>query len=209
MKLVTKLSLSTLALLCALPAAAQAEQTPNFDFAEISYVNIDAADESLKGVSLELDKSFNENWFMTIDVTTGSETFEETYYGTRVTGELEIGYSVANIGYRFATSEAVNLYMEAGLASIAMDMRVSGGGYSERIDESESGWNVGLGVRSALSENFQLDLRARHIDIDDTTDRELSVEGRYFVNEKFSVSANYSSFKDDLSFWGLGLAYHF
>lgn len=213
MNSLVKLTLPALTLLSTIPFTAQAQdqasQKPNFDYAELSYTKVDFDGEKVDGFMFELEKSFGDNWFSSFDYITASDEYSDRINGIMVDAEADLSLSFANVGYRFPTTETTSMYVEAGFANIALDATVAAYGSVETIDESDSGWNVAVGVRSALTPAFQVDLKARHIDISDTTDREISIEGRYFINDKFSVSANYASFKDDLSYFGVGAAYHF
>lgn len=74
--------------------------------------------------------------------------------------------------------------------------------------DTDNGWSAELGVRSMLSEQFELAGFARHVDIFDGDEQVFTLQGTYFVTRHFGLSGGVS-FSDDATGWQAGVRYAF
>lgn len=195
----------------AAPAMANETASPSFDKIGVSYVELDILDESASGFGIELEKSFNEKVFISIEHLDASETYVEDLGAADAAFELSAMLTHANIGYQFFQTDTTIAYMSAGYsrAEATGDVSLSDNSYSDSYSESDSGWNAQVGVRSRFTRNFEIDAAVRHIDIADGSDQELSVSGRYYLESNFSLSAGYTHIDSDMSHLNFGVSYHF
>lgn len=198
-------------MMLAAPAMADEVTAPSFDNVGVSYIELDVLDESANGFGVQLEHSFNEKVFTSIQHLDASETYIEDMgsfdLGVELGGEL----THANLGYKFFQSDATVAYMSAGYSrgKLSSEASFSDGSFTESYSESDSGWNAQLGVRSRFTSNFEVDAAVRHVDIADDSDQEFSVAARYYFEHNFSVSANYNHVDSDVSYVGFGVNYHF
>ncbi|EKE87537.1 porin family protein [Idiomarina xiamenensis] len=175
---------------------AMANKAPNFDFVGVSYVQADLADEDLDGFAVKGEMSFANNWFAAINYMDTSED----------TNGIDLDYSeaFANVGYQFYRTNMLTAYVSAGYAWAEAKASSS----TVSISADEDGWNAQVGVRAALTEQFELDANVRHVDIEES-DQYYSLTGRYFFTPNFSADINYSYMNSDQSNYSIGVNYHF
>lgn len=198
-------------MMLAAPAMANEMTPPSFDKVGISYVELDVMDESASGFGLQLEKSFNEKVFVSIEHLDASETYVEDLGAADAAFELSVMLTHANIGYQFFQTESTITYMSAGYsrAKATGNVSLSDNSYSDSYSDSDSGWNAQVGVRSRFTPNFEMDAAVRHIDIADESDQEFSVSGRYYLESNFSLSAGYTHLDSEMSYLNFGVSYHF
>ncbi len=193
------------------PVLADEAQEPSFDKVGVSYIELDVLDESASGFGVQLERSFNEKVFASIQHLDASETYTQDV-GTADAGvELGVELTHANLGYKFYQSNRTVAYMTAGYtrAKATGEASLSDGSFSESYSESDSGWNAQVGVRSRFTSNFEVDAAVRHIDIAEESDQEFSIAARFYFEPNFSISANYNHVDSDMSYVGVGVNYHF
>lgn len=169
--------------------AALADAAPSFDYLSADYVNLDANGTHVGGAQLEYSKSFSDNWF----------GYSFGRYFSK--GELDNTSLGLGIGYKYNVSNATALY---GIAGLAYD-EVSWG----NLSESETGYVVNAGVRSALTDLFELDAYVQHVDIWDETEQNYTLQGKYFVSPQWALQAGYTHVDSDNSITFVGFSFEF
>ncbi|MCK8103329.1 outer membrane beta-barrel protein [Pseudoalteromonas sp. 2CM36K] len=193
-----KMNKAALLLLTTLVASpiALAEQTPNFNFVSGGYLDADIDGESADGWTIDGSKLVSENVFLSGQYQT---------VGDSVNGaDFDINWLSAGVGYRTAISSSTDFY---GLLTYEnIELEASYAGRSE--SEDENGYGLSVGLRSMVSESFELDGRLGYVDIDDDSETSISVGARYYINENVSFGANYTSL-DDLDLISATVRYSF
>lgn len=179
-----KRSLMALALLAALPVAAQAS---GLDY---SYLQAGYSSSRLAGVDFD-------GWNLK-----GSVAFGETFYGvagyeTGSKSGVDLDQTQVGLGYRHGVSDTTDLF---GEASYVRD-HVTG--------FSDNGWSVAGGVRSMVAPNVELNGKVTYTDVNNFGKGwGAGVGAVYRFNKTWGAFASYDySDRDgtDLKTWGIGV----
>jgi len=194
-KLSSVFAASLLASTCAL-----AEQAPKWDFIQASYttIEIDEADWiDLSGFGISGSKLINENLFIAASYNNVSDSF----HGFKV----DITNLSAGIGYRHGLTATTDFY---GIASIiAQDVDTYYDGEGDDGDD-DTGYMLTAGVRSMLTDNFELSGSVAYGDIFDESDTSFALNAFYHFNANLSVGASYA-IADDTDTLGASVRYSF
>jgi len=183
--------------LTALMGTANASDSLNWDLAEISYQQTKIEGESFKGVAVAGSKTINENFFALAKFAMVSKQIELVDYDVTDYGiGLGYRYEVANQTDLFATAEFVRYNFSANLGNV--------------VDESEgdNGYELGLGVRSMVAENFELMGSLGYIKVDDLKETTYNISARYHVSDRIALGAGYSH-NDEMKTYNLSAALFF
>ncbi|MGM0525093.1 MAG: porin family protein [Pseudomonadota bacterium] len=203
-KTLSAVALSAICIAAATTSAAShaAPNDPSFDNAGISYVNLDTSGGSASGFAIDFESSaLTNNWLISVDYLYASD--DRTVNNVKI--DFEASNLYANLGYKFYASDSFTAYASGGVTWV--DSQVSSSGLS--VNDDDTGWNVQLGVRSKLTDVFEIDANVRHVDVFDMSDQELSLTGRYYLTANTSFALNYTFADSDSSYFGLGGSYHF
>ncbi|WP_223668500.1 hypothetical protein [Kangiella shandongensis] len=132
----------------------------SYDYVQGSVQDYDNFD----GVEFDGSMSFNQNWYGRAEVLKG-----ETDHFDRDSDRYRI-----NAGFHTPINNSVDFVAEAGYENIDQD-----------LDVDDSGFNALAGFRGMASQNIELGGYAQYSDVLESTD--VTVEGRYHFNNKFSV----------------------
>lgn len=183
-------------------ASHAAVNTPSFDHTGISYVNVDAGGSSASGFAIDFESSaLANNWLISVNYLYASDDLTVN----NVNVDFEASNLYANLGYKFYNSEGFTAYASGGITWV--DSQASNASLS--VNDDDTGWNLQLGVRSKLTDVFEVDANVRHVDVFDMSDQELSLTGRYYLTANASLALNYTFADSDSSYFGLGGSYHF
>ena len=123
----------------------------------------------------------------------------EDEYG--VDGELD--YISAGVGYRYGLTATTDFFSE--LTYEYVDIDVDAGFASAEADDN--GYGITAGIRSMLSEQFELRGVIRYIDIEED-DTAFEIGADYFFTPQFSFGATYV-IADDVDLLGISARYTF
>lgn len=167
--------------------------SPGWDLVELSYIKaeIDDTDFEPDGFGLSGSALLTENVFLTADYT----ALSEDVFGI----DLDLDSISAGVGYRYGISPTTDLY--GTLTYEYAD--VSGAGESD----SDNGYGVTVGVRSMLTDAFELGGSIAYIDIDED-DTIFTVEGRYYFTDNFAAGVSYGV-AEDADLYTVNLRYAF
>lgn len=211
------MQLSTLALLSlgavAFNASAQSsdlptQPQPSFDFVQIGYVNYDVSNiiRDMDGLTLRSSYQLGTAFFAAFDYEdiSGSGSFGSF----RASGDSRQLF--ANVGYQFYQQRATSVYVAGGFARSEYKggVRYPDRGW-ERFSLDGNGFNLMVGARHRFSEQFEIDMSLRHVDVTDDTDQIIDVNARYFFNPRFSIDARYTRIDSNMSGVGFGASFHF
>ena len=202
---VTKMSVAAVAIAALTSATnAQAQQTqqqPSFDKLGVSYINYDLDGETLNGAGLQFNRHINQDWFLDVNYIYATDDY--TISGVDVDATANTLYG--NLGFKFYQMNNTVAYASGGLVYSEIDVDSGVGGYNE----DDTGWNAQIGMRTRLTDAFEVDANVRHVDIYDDSDQEWSLSGQYYITNEFSVGLGYTLVDSDNSSVALSGNFHF
>jgi len=195
MNKLVKLSVLAAATLTASHAFAAA---PKWDLVEVSYVNSNFdsdfanGDFEPDGFAFAGSKLLNDNFYLTGSYTSLSDEINR----------IDFDLDFLNLGFGYRTDLTANTDWYATVSYVRADAETSNGG-----SEDDNVVGLSTGVRSMLSDNFELLGEVSHIDTDgsETTFR---VGAYYYLNNNFALSTGFAT-SNHRTTWNLGLRYAF
>ena len=171
--------------------------SPSYDFVKAGYVQADiedAGDFEPTGFQIQGFKSLNENVYL---------TGRYGQLGEDVSGvDIDLDYASAGVGYRYGLTQNTDFFGEVTYEYVNLDIELD-----SISGEDDNGYGITAGIRSMLSEQFELRGAIRYIDIeDDETAFEIGAD--YFFTPQFSFGATYV-IADDVDLLGVSARYTF
>ncbi|MED5331291.1 MAG: outer membrane beta-barrel protein [Pseudomonadota bacterium] len=171
--------------------------SPSYDFVKAGYVQADiedAGDFEPSGFQIQGFKSLNENVYL---------TGRYGQLGEDVSGvDIDLDYASAGVGYRYGLTQNTDFFGEVTYEYVNIDVELD-----SISGEDDNGYGITAGIRSMLSEQFELRAAIRYIDIeDDETAFEIGAD--YFFTPQFSFGATYV-IADDVDLLGVSARYTF
>ena len=171
--------------------------SPSYDFVKAGYVQADiedAGDFEPTGFQIQGFKSLNENVYL---------TGRYGQLGEDVSGvDIDLDYVSAGVGYRYGLTQNTDFFGEVTYEYVNLDVELD-----SISGEDDNGYGITAGIRSMLSEQFELRGAIRYIDIeDDETAFEIGAD--YFFTPQFSFGATYV-IADDVDLLGVSARYTF
>jgi len=171
--------------------------SPSYDFVKAGYVQADiedAGDFEPTGFQIQGFKSLNENVYL---------TGRYGQLGEDVSGvDIDLDYVSAGVGYRYGLTQNTDFFGEVTYEYVNIDVELD-----SISGEDDNGYGITAGIRSMLSEQFELRGAIRYIDIeDDETAFEIGAD--YFFTPQLSFGATYV-IADDVDLLGVSARYTF
>ena len=171
--------------------------SPSYDFVKAGYVQADiedAGDFEPSGFQIQGFKSLNENVYL---------TGRYGQLGEDVSGvDIDLDYASAGVGYRYGLTQNTDFFGEVTYEYVNLDIELD-----SISGEDDNGYGITAGIRSMLSEQFELRGAIRYIDIEeDETAFEIGAD--YFFTPQFSFGATYV-IADDVDLLGVSARYTF
>ena len=171
--------------------------SPSYDFVKAGYVQADiedAGDFEPTGFQIQGFKSLNENVYL---------TGRYGQLGEDVSGvDIDLDYASAGVGYRYGLTQNTDFFGEVTYEYVNIDVELD-----SISGEDDNGYGITAGIRSMLSEQFELRGAIRYIDIeDDETAFEIGAD--YFFTPQLSFGATYV-IADDVDLLGVSARYTF
>jgi opacity protein-like surface antigen len=171
--------------------------SPSYDFVKVGYVQADiedAGDFEPTGFQIQGFKSLNENVYLTGRYGQLSEDVSGV--------DIDLDYVSAGVGYRYGLTQNTDFFGEVTYEYVNLDIELD-----SISGEDDNGYGITAGIRSMLSEQFELRGAIRYIDIeDDETAFEIGAD--YFFTPQFSFGATYV-IADDVDLLGVSARYTF
>ena len=171
--------------------------SPSYDFVKAGYVQADiedAGDFEPTGFQIQGFKSLNENVYLTGRYGQLSEDVSGV--------DIDLDYASAGVGYRYGLTQNTDFFGEVTYEYVNLDIELD-----SISGEDDNGYGITAGIRSMLSEQFELRGAIRYIDIeDDETAFEIGAD--YFFTPQFSFGATYV-IADDVDLLGVSARYTF
>lgn len=161
-------------------------QNPSFDYVDLGYSNWDPDNTSgISGFELKGSKTFTKNWYIAGDFNRISKNGNA------------LSLTTLGVGYKNDFSDKSTFFAETDYAILNPD----------NID-SENGYEVTLGIRSMLTQKFELKGAVEYLDIDNDDTTSLVVGGVYNFNDTVSAYLDYKV-ESDLNRLGVGVRFNF
>jgi opacity protein-like surface antigen len=171
--------------------------SPSYDFVKAGYVQADiedAGDFEPTGFQIQGFKSLNENVYLTGRYGQLSEDVSGV--------DIDLDYVSAGVGYRYGLTQNTDFFGEVTYEYVNLDIELD-----SISGEDDNGYGITAGIRSMLSEQFELRGAIRYIDIEeDETAFEIGAD--YFFTPQFSFGATYV-IADDVDLLGVSARYTF
>ena len=171
--------------------------SPSYDFVKAGYVQADiedAGDFEPNGFQIQGFKSLNENVYLTGRYGQLSEDVSGV--------DIDLDYASAGIGYRYGLTANTDFFGEVTYEYVNLDVELDG-----ISGEDDNGYGVTAGIRSMLTEQFELRGAIRYIDIEED-DTAFEIGADYFFTPQFSFGATYV-IADDVDLLGVSARYTF
>jgi len=158
---------------------------PSFDNIEIGYVNFDfGGGLDPDGFELKGSKQISDNFYIAGD-----------YADTSINGR-DLSVTTFGVGYKNDFSDTSSFFVELDYANFDGE-----GG-------DEDGFELTLGVRSMLTDKFEIKAGIEYLDIDNDDITSLFLGGAYDVTDSVAIYADYK-YESDLSRYGVGVRFNF
>lgn len=186
-----KIASALIASAALLPVAASAEGL-SYSYLELAYVeaDIDGVDEDADGFALA----------GSLEIT--DEVFMFANYGDLSVGPVDFEtYSVGG-GYAWSFSPKADLY--GTLAYVKAEADLSGFGSAD-----DDGYGIGVGIRSRVAEQFELEAAINYVDLSDSgDDTTLGLGARWYFVDQLALGFGVE-FGDDADAYSLSLRWEF
>ena len=192
-------SILTIAILAASISTTVLAKSPDWNLIQIGYakVDIEGLDEiSPAGFSIGGSKLLGESTLIS-----GSYSLvTDDYQGL----DLDLTQVSLGLGYRYAATSTTDVY---GVVSYQyIDLEASSGGNSENVDDN--GYGLTVGVRSRVSDHFEVDASVGYIDIDGDGETAFGLGANYYFTQNFAAGVSYAV-ADDVDTFGISARYAF
>ncbi|WP_251359254.1 hypothetical protein [Kangiella sp. TOML190] len=154
----------------------------SYDYVDLGYQDYDGAD----GFAFELSKSFSADFYGRLDYTNLEAD----------NSNIDIEFLRLNLGYKMPISSSTDFIAELGYEDIDVDFL-----------GDDDGFNARLGLRGMATRNFELGGFVSYSDVLESTD--LTVEGRYHINNQFSVALEVGNDEELDEHYGVSFRYNF
>lgn len=180
---------------------------PTFTYTAIAVHQVDLDGEKMNGFGIDFGFDVTEKVFAEVQYFDVGDTYGEYIGGTYYEADLQAQQLYANLGYKIYHQGNTAVYVSGGLAYGKASYTITGFG-SESMDDN--GFNVQMGVRSRLTQQFEIDANVRHYDMGDgVNDEELAITGRYYLDDELSLLFGYTAAGDDVSYSRVGVSWSF
>lgn len=188
-----------IAVLAASASTAAIAKSPDWDLVQVGYAqtDIDGFDEfSPAGFTLSGSTLVSENIF----VLANYSLLSDDVLGV----DLDLTQASIGFGYRHEMTASTDVYGSIAYEYVEADASL--GGMSESADDD--GYSLKVGVKSMLTENFEIDANLGYIGSDGEGDATFSVAGNYYFTQNVAVGLSYY-LTDNLDTLGVSVRYAF
>jgi Ax21 family sulfation-dependent quorum factor len=193
-----KRSLFALALMALLPLSAQAADDLSYTYVELGYnwASLDGTDSNPDGFSLKGSAALGSSFYAFGSYFQGSDELDDL--GGDVDLDLDYDQLQLGLGYRHAMNDSTDFLAE--LSYINGNVEVEG------FDDADAdGYRASVGVRGAMSSNFEGYAKANWTDGSDVDgDFSGTIGAQYKFNDMWGITAE-GEFGNDASIYGIGV----
>lgn len=166
----------------------------SYDHVDVDLVKGDIADVDMTAFSVAGMTSLSESVFARASYTTGES--DDKYFGD----EIEQDAFRIGLGYHMPISSVTDFVVALDYVKASVDHR--------GFDDDANGYGIDAGVRSMLSDRFEVSGFISYVDIDNNDDFGVSIQGTYYLAPTVGINFGYSD-ADDLSAYRVGVRFTF
>lgn len=173
--------------------AVHAENGPNWNFIDLSYLSADVEGDELNGLGIAGSKLVGEDFFV---------TGAYSSIGAEIEGiDFDINSTSFGLGYRYGASATTDIFGAVSYQLVEFEASYQG----ESFNVDDNGYGLELGLRSLLTSQLEVTASMAQVTIDDESETALFISSLYHINEQFGIGAGYaqSDDVDTLSFSAL------
>lgn len=185
-----KIASALIASAALLPVAAQA-QSPSYSYLDLAYVwtDVDGVRGTADGFALRGSFELTDSVFMFAG------------YSEQMLSDFD--FETYSIGAGYAWSIAPNMDLYGKISYVKAE--VDGLGFSGDDD----GYGVGVGIRSFVTDRFELEGSIDYVDLSDSgDDTSFGIAARWYFTPQFAVGAE-AALSDDANSYGIGVRWNF
>ncbi|MGM7317736.1 outer membrane protein [Idiomarina sp. ST10R2A5] len=165
--------------------------SPNWNKLQASYIDTDIEtpideDISMDGYAVSGSLSLNESIFILANFDSVGDESEF--------GDVDLDSLNAGIGFNHGITESTDIFATVTYEKLELVGSVDDIG-SESFDES--GYGAGLGVRSMITDFFELSVKADYLDIDDENAIRYDASAFFHLTENLSLGVGYKLYDLD------------
>ena len=175
---------------------ALADKSPNWNYLEFGYLQgdiDDSGDIDPDGFGAGLSFEISDNFIFQLERLSISYDF----FGT------DIEATQTNIGFGYVMSATDTTDFVFGVSYVDVEACVDSFGC-----EDDNGYGLDVGLRSMLSDTFELGASIGYVDISDDSETSFGVSGNYYFTDNFSLGLAWDS-TDDVDVYGLNARFSF
>lgn len=164
--------------------AVHAENGPNWNFIDVSYLSADVDGEEFSGLGIAGSKLVGEDFFVT-----GSYSS----IGAEIEGiDFDVNSTSFGLGYRYGASATTDIFGAVSYQRAELDASYQGRSFN--VDDN--GYGLELGLRSLLTSQLEVTASMAKVTIDDESETVLSISSLFHINEQFGIGAGYAQGDD-------------
>ncbi|MDV6314991.1 outer membrane beta-barrel protein [Idiomarina sp. HP20-50] len=165
--------------------------SPNWDKIELSYIETDIEtpideDISMKGYGVAGSFSLNDSMFLLANF---DSVGDESDFG-----DVDLDSLNAGIGFNHSITDSTDIFATATYEKLELVGSVDALG-SESF--KESGYGAGLGIRSIITDFFELSVKADYLDIDDENAIRYDASALFHLTNSLSFGVGYKFYDLD------------
>lgn len=180
-----KKSILALALITASSAATA--QSPNWNKLDVSYldtdIDVNIGEASFDGFGLNGSVALSDNWMLFGDYKAVSEDANGA--------SADLDMFSAGAGFYQSVSDNTDMFATASVERL--EVSGSGGGIS--ASDGETGFGLGVGVRSMLTSSFELGGKVDYVNIDSEDIVRAQVNAFYYFTDNISLGLGYEMYR--------------
>lgn len=204
-------ALTTLVVTTLFPLTVLAD-SPNWTFAEISYVSSEGSDSDIEPEGFEIAGSYGLGQWAFVDLRYLEEdgNGDFSFFGEK--GKVELTRERLSLGGGAAwrVIESTDIYGRAAYENWSLDGKIKFDGSKLSDDDNENGYSIGAGVRSIVWQTLELRAEVYYLDVDKIVNGDTGYQlGAYYTFAgHFTIGASYDEL-DDYETYRATLRYQF
>lgn len=169
-------------------------KSPSWNNIGVGYVSVDIEDSNFEptGFTLLGSKLINDNVYLHGNYRLVSEDVNNN--------DVELSTLNLGLGVRHGLDETTDLFGQISYLNAEIEV----GNFSD----DENGYSLAAGVKSMLSDNFEVMVKATRDSLDGESETAFGIGASFYLNEKVSIGAGYQ-IADDINVLTVNIKAHF
>jgi hypothetical protein len=169
-------------------------KSPSWNNIGVGYVSVDIEDSNFEptGFTLLGSKLINDNVYLHGNYRLVSEDVNNN--------DVEISTLNLGLGVRHGLDETTDLFGQISYLNAEIEV--------DNFSDDENGYSLAAGVKSMLSDNFEVMIKATRDSLDGESETAFGIDASFYLNEKVSIGAGYQ-IADDVNVLTVNIKTHF